>query len=66
VDPTGSGEVFYDALLVDISTPQTIGYISGKGWAVGMDSQIEGEARPGGHHLHPAISSHVKLGLPKL
>jgi UMF1 family MFS transporter len=29
-------QVFYDALLVDISTPQTIGYISGKGWAVGM------------------------------
>lgn len=29
-------QVFYDALLVDISAPQTIGYISGKGWAVGM------------------------------
>lgn len=29
-------QVFYDALLVDISTPETIGYISGKGWAIGM------------------------------
>ncbi len=29
-------QVFYDALLVDVSTPKTIGYISGKGWAVGM------------------------------
>lgn len=29
-------QVFYDALLVDVSTPETIGYISGKGWAVGM------------------------------
>ncbi len=29
-------QVFYDALLVDVSTPQTIGKISGKGWAMGM------------------------------
>ncbi|HBG60074.1 MAG TPA: hypothetical protein DDW97_04775 [Anaerolineaceae bacterium] len=29
-------QVFYDALLVDVSTPETIGNISGKGWAVGM------------------------------
>lgn len=29
-------QVFYDALLVDISTPETIGYVSGKGWAMGM------------------------------
>ncbi len=29
-------QVFYDALLVDVSTPETIGYISGKGWAFGM------------------------------
>jgi len=29
-------QVFYDALLVDISTPETIGNISGKGWAIGM------------------------------
>lgn len=29
-------QVFYDALLVDVSTPETIGYISGKGWAIGM------------------------------
>lgn len=29
-------QVFYDALLVDVSTPKTIGYISGKGWAIGM------------------------------
>lgn len=29
-------QVFYDALLVDVSTPDTIGYISGKGWAIGM------------------------------
>jgi MFS transporter, UMF1 family len=29
-------QVFYDALLVDVSTPETIGNISGKGWAMGM------------------------------
>ena len=29
-------QVFYDALLVDISTPETVGNISGKGWAIGM------------------------------
>ena len=29
-------QVFYDALLVDVSTPETVGHISGKGWAVGM------------------------------
>ncbi len=29
-------QVFYDALLVDVSTPETIGYISGKVWAIGM------------------------------
>lgn len=29
-------QVFYDALLTDVSTPETVGYVSGKGWAVGM------------------------------
>ncbi len=29
-------QVFYDALLVDVSTPETVGNISGKGWAIGM------------------------------
>jgi len=29
-------QVFYDALLVDVSTPETVGHISGKGWAIGM------------------------------
>jgi len=29
-------QVFYDALLVDVSTPETIGNVSGKGWALGM------------------------------
>ncbi len=29
-------QVFYDALLTDVSTPETIGLVSGKGWAVGM------------------------------
>ena len=29
-------QVFYDALLMDVSTPKTIGTVSGKGWAVGM------------------------------
>ncbi len=31
-----ASQVFYDALLVDVSTPETIGNVSGKGWAVGM------------------------------
>ncbi len=31
-----ASQVFYDSLLVDISTPETIGKISGKGWAMGM------------------------------
>ncbi len=31
-----ASQVFYDSLLVDISTPETIGRISGNGWAVGM------------------------------
>jgi len=31
-----ASQVFYDALLADISTPETIGAISGKGWAMGM------------------------------
>ena len=29
-------QVFYDALLVDVSTPETVGNISGIGWAIGM------------------------------
>lgn len=29
-------QVFYDALLVDVSTPETVGSVSGKGWAFGM------------------------------
>lgn len=29
-------QVFYDALLVDVSTAETVGNISGKGWAIGM------------------------------
>lgn len=29
-------QVFYDALLTDVATPETIGFVSGKGWAVGM------------------------------
>jgi MFS transporter, UMF1 family len=29
-------QVFYDALLVDVSTPETIGKVSGNGWAMGM------------------------------
>jgi MFS transporter, UMF1 family len=28
-------QVFYDALLVDVATPETIGDVSGKGWAIG-------------------------------
>jgi UMF1 family MFS transporter len=31
-----ASQVFYDALLVDISTPETIGKVSGNGWAMGM------------------------------
>jgi UMF1 family MFS transporter len=31
-----ASQVFYDSLLVDVSTPQTIGKISGNGWAMGM------------------------------
>ncbi|MEL7590930.1 MAG: MFS transporter [Anaerolineaceae bacterium] len=31
-----ASQVFYDALLVDVSTPETIGNVSGKGWALGM------------------------------
>lgn len=31
-----AAQVFYDALLMDVSTPETIGFVSGKGWAVGM------------------------------
>jgi len=31
-----AAQVFYDALLVDVSTPETIGDVSGKGWALGM------------------------------
>lgn len=31
-----ASQVFYDALLVDVSTPETIGSVSGKGWALGM------------------------------
>jgi len=31
-----AGQVFYDALLDDVSTPENIGAISGTGWAVGM------------------------------
>ena len=30
-----AAQVFYDALLVDVSTPDTIGSVSGKGWAIG-------------------------------
>lgn len=29
-------QVFYDALLVDVSTPENVGSVSGKGWAFGM------------------------------
>jgi UMF1 family MFS transporter len=31
-----ASQVFYDSLLVDISTPETIGKVSGNGWAMGM------------------------------
>ncbi len=29
-------QVFYDALLTDVSTPESVGSVSGKGWAFGM------------------------------
>jgi UMF1 family MFS transporter len=31
-----ASQVFYDALLVDVSTPETINKVSGNGWAMGM------------------------------
>ncbi|MCL2342615.1 MAG: MFS transporter [Firmicutes bacterium] len=31
-----ASQVFYDALLSDVSTPENIGAVSGKGWAIGM------------------------------
>lgn len=31
-----AAQVFYDSLLVDVSTPETIGKVSGTGWAMGM------------------------------
>ncbi len=31
-----AAQVFYDALLTDVSTPESIGFVSGKGWATGM------------------------------
>jgi MFS transporter, UMF1 family len=31
-----AAQVFYDALLTDVSTPESIGSVSGKGWAIGM------------------------------
>ncbi|MCL1830200.1 MAG: MFS transporter [Oscillospiraceae bacterium] len=31
-----ASQVFYDALLPEVSTPETIGKVSGIGWAVGM------------------------------
>lgn len=31
-----AAQVFYDSLLTDVSTPETIGSVSGTGWAVGM------------------------------
>jgi len=31
-----AGQLFYDALLTDVSTDETIGTISGNGWAFGM------------------------------
>lgn len=35
-----AAQVFYDALLTDVSTPESIGSISGKGWAIGMAGGI--------------------------
>lgn len=29
-------QVFYDSLLTDVSTPESVGSVSGKGWAFGM------------------------------
>ena len=29
-------QVFYDALLTDVSTPESVGSVSGKGWGLGM------------------------------
>lgn len=31
-----AAQVFYDSLLTDVSTPDSVGSVSGKGWAVGM------------------------------
>lgn len=31
-----AAQVFYDALLTDVSTPESVGFVSGKGWAIGM------------------------------
>lgn len=31
-----AAQVFYDAMLTDVSTPESIGTVSGKGWALGM------------------------------
>ncbi len=31
-----AAQVFYDSLLTDVSTPESIGSVSGKGWAIGM------------------------------
>ena len=31
-----AAQVFYDALLTSVSTPENIGTVSGKGWAIGM------------------------------
>ena len=31
-----ASQVFYDALLTSVSTPENIGSVSGKGWAIGM------------------------------
>jgi UMF1 family MFS transporter len=31
-----AAQVFYDSLLVDVSTPENIGKVSGNGWAMGM------------------------------
>jgi len=35
-----AAQVFYDALLTDVSTPESIGSVSGKGWAIGMAGGI--------------------------
>ena len=36
-----AAQVFYDALLTSVSTPENIGSVSGKGWAIGMLGGIE-------------------------